>query len=179
MPNDAPTPHRKPDIGRGLAAAMAMSDGAWARHANPWSVWTRVPILPLLALAVFSRVWIGWWCLVPIIALVSWTWLNPRAFPPPASTESWASRVTLGERLWLDRARRPIPRHHARAAHILSGIAAGGLVVACGGLVLLDGWMTAAGVAVAMLAKLWFCDRMVWLHEDMATPSSSEAGELP
>ncbi len=47
------------DYGRVLERAMAMDDTTWARHANPWSVWTRVPILPALALAIYSRAWIG------------------------------------------------------------------------------------------------------------------------
>jgi Family of unknown function (DUF6653) len=35
----------------------------WMRHANPVSVWTRFAVLPLMALAVWSREWIGWWSL--------------------------------------------------------------------------------------------------------------------
>lgn len=42
-----------------IARAHRMDDAAWARHANPWSVWTRVPILLLLALAIWSRAWIA------------------------------------------------------------------------------------------------------------------------
>lgn len=60
--------------------AMAMDDATWQRHVNPWSVWTRVPIIGLLVLAIWSRVWLGWWCLVPIAALVVWAVVNPRAF---------------------------------------------------------------------------------------------------
>ena len=43
-----------------LERSMRMDEGTWARHSNPWSVWTRVPILPLLALSIFARAWIGW-----------------------------------------------------------------------------------------------------------------------
>ena len=71
------------DFGRRVEQAMVMSDLAWARHANPWSVWTRVPILPLLALAIWSRVWIGAWCWLPLALLIAWILWNPRAFPPP------------------------------------------------------------------------------------------------
>ena len=151
----------------GLAWAMRMSDATWARHASPWSVWTRVPILPALALAVFSRAWIGWWCLVPIALLVVWIWVNPRAFPPPASTDRWASKGTFGERVWLNRAAVPIPAHHERIAALLVRVAGAGMLVVVYGLVALDGWATVAGVAITLLAKMWFCDRMVWLYEDM------------
>lgn len=155
------------DYGHGTARLMGMSDAVWARHASPWSVWTRVPILPLLALSIFSRAWIGWWCLVPIAALVVWIWLNPRAFPTPETTDRWASKGTFGERVWLNRAVVPIPRHHARVAQILSAVSGAGLLVGAYGLVVLDGWMTMAGVSVSVLCKLWFVDRMVWLYEDM------------
>ena len=53
-----------------IARAHGMDDDSWARHANPWSVWTRVPILPLLALAIWSRSWIGWWAVLPVLLLV-------------------------------------------------------------------------------------------------------------
>jgi hypothetical protein len=38
-------------IERFAARLMAMDDRAWARHANPWSVWTRFATLPFLLLA--------------------------------------------------------------------------------------------------------------------------------
>lgn len=31
-----------------FARAMTMDDATWERHANPWSVWTRMATLPLL-----------------------------------------------------------------------------------------------------------------------------------
>ena len=157
---------------------MGMSDGTWERHANPWSVWTRIPILPLLALAAFSRAWIGWWCLVPLAALVVWAWANPRAFPPPARLDSWSARGVMGERVWLARKQRPIPFQHARAANVLTAIAAGGLIPLAYGLVALDGWATIAGTAVAMLGKLWFVDRMVWLYDETARERPEALGAL-
>ena len=42
-----------------IADAFGMDDATWARHANPWSAWTRIPILPLLCLAIWGRAWIG------------------------------------------------------------------------------------------------------------------------
>ena len=153
--------------GKAIPAAFGMSDAVWARHANPWSVWTRVAILPLGVLAISSRVWLGWWALVPVLALVAWTFANPRAFPPPRTTGSWASKGVLGERVWLNREAVPIPAHHARAANVLTAVSALGLPPLVWGLVMLEVWPTLFGMALTMLGKLWFVDRMVWLYEDM------------
>ncbi|MBW6400736.1 hypothetical protein KPL78_22945 [Roseomonas sp. HJA6] len=152
---------------RRIAAAFCMDAAAWARHTNPWSGWTRVPALPLLALAIWSRAWLGWWALVPMAVLLAWLWVNPRLFPPPRDETAWMTRGVLGERLWLARDETPVPAHHRRAPNILSAIGATGVLLAIGGLAMRAGWIVIAGVAVAMLAKLWFIDRMVWLHQDM------------
>ncbi|MGG5823043.1 DUF6653 family protein [Falsiroseomonas sp. HW251] len=150
-----------------IARSHGMDDEAWARHANPWSVWTRVPILPLLALAAWSRDWIGWWAVVPVVLLLAWTWINPRFFPPPASLDSWESRAVLGERLWLARGEVPVPaRHRVLPARLNALSAAGGLLLLYG-LGWLVPWAALTGLLVALLAKLWFLDRMTWLVADM------------
>lgn len=66
-----------------------------------FSGWSRMSVLPLLALAIWSRIWIGWWSLLPIGVTIFWMWLNPRAFPIPQSTSNWMSKGVLGERVWL------------------------------------------------------------------------------
>ncbi|MBJ3777595.1 hypothetical protein JCR33_17955 [Acuticoccus sp. 2012] len=145
---------------------MAMDEATWRRHASPWSVWTRVPILPALALAIFSRAWIGWWALLPVALLVVWTFLNPRVFAPPRGPPGWATRAVWGERLWLARHERPVPRHHAEAARRLTLASGLGLPILAYGLIALDGWATVAGTILAAGAKLWFVDRMVWLYDE-------------
>jgi hypothetical protein len=35
--------------------AFGLDDSGWQRHTNPWSVYTRIPIPALLALAIWSR----------------------------------------------------------------------------------------------------------------------------
>ena len=80
-----------------IARAFRLDDAGWARHANPWSGWTRMAVLPLLALAVWSRAWIGWWAALPLDLLVVFLWLNPRLFPPPRHLDAWISRGVLGE----------------------------------------------------------------------------------
>ncbi|WP_108482203.1 DUF6653 family protein [Oceaniglobus ichthyenteri] len=151
-----------------LAAHFAMSDPVWDRHANPWSGLTRLPILPLMALAIYARVWIGWACLVPLALLILWAWYNPRVFAPPAHTHHWLSRAVMGERVWLNDGTVPIPAHHSRAANWLSVLAALGLAPLIWGLWVLDPWAVACGCTFTILAKLWFLDRMVWLYHDMA-----------
>ena len=153
--------------GQRIARLFAMDTRVWERHANPWSVWTRVAAFPLLVLAIWSRAWLGWWALAPAAAAVLFLWLNPRLFPPPASTRSWASRAVLGERVWLNRAAVPIPAHHRHMAAILSIVPLGGLVALIWGLAAYDAALTLLGLATVMLGKLWFVDRMVWLFEDM------------
>lgn len=150
---------------------MGMSDVVWQRHANPISGWSRVPVLPLLAMGIWSRAWLGWWALLPIGVTLFWIWVNPRIFPMPDSTDNWMSKGVLGERVWLNRTRVPIPAHHATMAMLLNSLAGAGLIPFVLGLVLLNPWATVAGVAVMMIAKLWFLDRMVWLFDDMRKTS--------
>ncbi len=150
-----------------IARAFAMDDRVWARHANPWSVWTRLLILPLLAAAVWSRVWIGWWALVPCLLLALWTWLNPRVFPEPRSTDNWASRGVLGERVWLNRGSVPVPSHHGSMAMFLALLSGLGLLPLMWGLVGLAVLPTLLGLIVVVGGKLWFLDRMNRLFEEM------------
>jgi hypothetical protein len=153
---------------KAIESSMMMDDATWARHANPWSVWTRVPILALLALAIWSRVWIGWWCLLPIGLLIVWIIINPRAFPPPARLDSWASQIVLGERYWLARKTNAIPAHHARWAMTLSVLSGLAIIPLVYGLWVLAPWAAFAGAMLSSVFKLWFCDRMAWLAADMA-----------
>ncbi|MBV6657158.1 MAG: hypothetical protein KI785_05250 [Devosiaceae bacterium] len=155
------------DLIKAAERLMRMDEATWLRHANPWSVWTRFTCLPLLVLAVWSRQWLGWWALVLFALAAAWTWYNPRAFPPPDEFGSWASRATLGERIYLARRSHAVPRHHIRAAHVLAALSALGLPPLIYGLWAFDWWATISGVALMILPKVWFCDRMVWIHADL------------
>jgi hypothetical protein len=119
----------------------------WMRHANPVSVWTRFAILPLLALAVWSREWIGWWSLAAVALALVFMMVNPLLFPPPRSTRHWATRGVFGERIWTDRAK-----------------------------VELDLLAVVSGVVVTQVAKAWFIDHMVLLFEDMKARDPEYAG---
>jgi hypothetical protein len=159
-----------------VAKAFGLTDEVWQRHANPWSVYTRIPIPALLALAVWSRTWIGRWSLLPIGVVGLWTAVNPRAFPPPRSVDRWASQAVLGERLWMeDRKQGSAPRRRV-APVVLTGINTVGMAVLVRGLVVLDPWMTATGLAVHMAGKNWFLDRMVWHYENATREQASAPG---
>jgi hypothetical protein len=145
---------------------MSMSDDVWARHTNPLSGWSSMSVPPLFVLAIWSRIWLGWWCLLPLALVVLWTWWNPRAFRRPTHLDNWMSRGVMGERIWLARNNVPIPQHHRKMPHILASISAIGLGPLAWGLWTLEIWPTLAGLTLIMGGKLWFLDRMVWLEAD-------------
>ena len=154
------------DILKLAEKVMSMDDATWARHANPWSVYTRFTCLPLIVLAIWSRVWLGWWCLVPLALAIFWTWFNPRAFGKPASLDNWASKGVMGERIYLARKENPVAAHHKQMATALAWISGGGLIILIYGLVILDFWAVISGLLATVLPKVWFVDRMVWIYED-------------
>lgn len=156
------------NIEKAAAHYFQMSDDVWAKHSNPWSVWTRYPCLPLLSLAVWSRVWIGWMSAVAVLLVVVWIWLNPRFFGKPKTTKHWASKAVLGERAYIKHSKCDVPEHHIRAIRNLNIITFAGFFAVLYGLITLDAVFTTVGVLVTILGKTWFLDRMVWLYQDLS-----------
>ncbi len=150
-----------------IARLFRMAEKARRRHCNPLSVYTRFSMIPLITIAVWSRVWFGGWSLLPIGLVLLWIWLNPRVFPEPKSTNNWASKVVLGEWVWMNRRKVPVPAHHRLLPSILSLVTLAGFILFIWGLVKLDIYLTALGGMLTIISKLWFADRMVWLYEDM------------
>ena len=164
---------RRLDAFSGAQTLMAMDERTWARHANPWSVWTRVPILPLAAALIYARGSLGLLVIPPLLLLGAWVWLSPRVFPAPERRDTWAARGVIGERLFLDRrgrARRgaALPRGHLRAGRLLAAASVVGLLPLAYGLIVLDPWATLFGLTLSLGAKLWFIDRMAWLADEAA-----------
>lgn len=153
---------------RNISKLFNLTDENWMKHANPWSVWTRYSVLPVIVFAFWSRVWIGWWCLVPGLLSLLWMFFNPLVFPKPQSTKNWASKAVLGERVYLNRDQVPIPEiHRSPLNNILNGISSVGMLLAIWATVVFSVWGAVLGVALAYMGKSWFLDRMVWLYEDM------------
>ncbi|MEM8780185.1 MAG: DUF6653 family protein [Cyanobacteria bacterium P01_G01_bin.49] len=115
------------NIERMIANSFKMDEETWLRHANPWSGITRFTVLPLLILAIWSRVWLDWFSLIPVAIALLWTWLNPRVFPQPKSTNNWMSKAVLGERVWLNRDNISVPHHHQTVPNLLNLVSASGL----------------------------------------------------
>jgi hypothetical protein len=155
------------NLERRIAALFKMDEDTWQRHTNPWSGWSRLTALPILIPAVWSRVWLGKWALVPVGAALLWTWFNPRAFPRPRSTDNWMSKGVMGERVWLNRHDVPVPEHHRVLPNVLNAVSSAGTIFLVWGLIKRSVWSTLLGFAVIYLSKLWFIDRMVWLYDEM------------
>ena len=162
-----------------LARAFGLDGEGWQRHANPWSVYTRIPVPVLLAAAVWSRRWLGGWSLLPGGLVCVWTAVNPTLFPPPRSLDHWASKAVLGEIVWSRRRTTPVPPRHRVAPWLLTDLSIAGLPFVVRGLVDLDGRLVVAGLAVHMAGKLWFLDRMVWLYEDVTGGQAADPGPEP
>jgi hypothetical protein len=150
-----------------ISQLFQMDEATWTRHSNPWSVWTRNTVLPLLILGIWSRIWLGWWSLLLVAVALLWNWVNPRLFAQPETTDNWASKAVFGERVWMNRDTIPVPTQHQSMPNILTTVAAIGTGFVAWGVIELDIWITLFGVALIYAGKLWFLDRMVWLYEDM------------
>jgi Trk-type K+ transport system membrane component len=150
-----------------IAKAFNLEGDSWMKHANPWSIWTRFATLPFLVLAVWSRVWLGWYCLIPIILIVLWIKFNPTLFRKPKSFDNWGSKSVLGERYWAERKTKPVPNHHKTPILILTILQTLGGITLILGLWKLDLSLTIIGSITVYFAKMWFLDRMVWVFEDM------------
>jgi hypothetical protein len=92
---------------------------------------------------------------------------NPVLFSKPKSTNNWASKSVLGERVWKNRNKVPVPAHHKTAPNILNIISLIGMLLSIWAIIAISIWPAILGVALAYIGKSWYLDRMVRLYEDM------------
>ncbi len=157
----------------GIARFFGMSDEAWRRHANPWSVYTRFAAIPAMILAIWSRVWFGWWALVPVAIVIIWLMVNPHIFAPVSASHGWAARGIYGERYWLEN-RRDLSRSQLLAFRRLAIPGFVGLGLLAWGLVALSIWPTLMGAFLVTATQLWRIDRLGRLYDDRPHSSKSE-----
>jgi len=150
-----------------IAEQFKLDDKTWLKHANPWSVYTRTSALPLLTLAIWSRIWFGWGSLPLIILAIFWIWINPRIFSEVKTTDNWASRGVFGERVWLNRKNILVPDHYRFMPTILNVIQGIGVIFLIYSLWFFDIWAILVGLILTIESKLWYVDRMSCLYEDM------------
>ena len=161
---------------RRVARVFGLEGDAWMRHANPRSVWTRFTCLSLLALAIWSRDWIGWYSLIPIVTAMVWMLVNPRFFGVPTSTRNWASKSVFGERIWVDRTSVELSEQfRSHVPNLANAYSCIGLALLAYGLIALQVWPVVAGIVIVHGAKLWYLDRMVLLFEDMKSRNTDYA----
>jgi hypothetical protein len=92
---------------------------------------------------------------------------NPVVFKRARSTNNWASKSVLGERVRMNRDTIEVPEIHKTAPKILNAVSSAGMLLSIYAIVVLSIWPAVLGVALAYLGKSWYLDRMVWLYEDM------------
>lgn len=133
-------------------------------------MYTRLTCLPLIALAIWSRDWLGWGALFPLAIALFWTWYNPRAFTPYDKADNWATKGVLGERIFLGRHKTPVPESYLHNAWISSLLSFGGLVVLGYGLWHLSLVYVLLGLTGVIIPKLWFVSKMGRLYDEAAHP---------
>lgn len=134
-----------------------IEDVFWKPHASPRSVWGFVATYPFLILAIYRR---SRSLMATILCSVV---VNLGVASPPEDDSAWATRVVLGEQVWLERGISSEPSSLG--------------IVSIGALVQLYTFRaavkrqpvrTAVGTVASMLLMFVFFDRMVRLYDERA-----------
>ena len=124
-------------------------------------------MVPLLALAIWSRDWIGWWSLAAVAAVLAFMMVNPLLWlGEPCSTRSCVKRVRRAYLVRPTRSSCPLQFRASNVPNVTTALQVAGLAVMAYGLVRLDWLAVVSGVLLAQTAA-WLLDRMVLLFEDM------------
>ena len=149
-----------------VADFFRLDEEGWARHANPWSGWSRLVtgmVLPIVA--IWSRAWIGWWAILAIAAVALWLWLNPRLFPLVEHDRGWMSRGVFGERAFIEHREISAGLISVPRANLFNILAALGLIPLAYGLWALDPVATISGASICIAGKMLFIGEMVALYD--------------
>jgi len=119
-----------------------------------------------MILAVWSRVWLGRWALVPVAVVVVWLIINPVAFRPVVEPTAWVSKAVYGEQIWLTQRDRAPAVYRTMMRWLIAAGLAGFLFIAWG-LWALDVWPTVYGATLVVFSQLWQLDRMRLLYDEL------------
>lgn len=96
---------------------LGSTEADGARGHDRWDVALDLASAPLLALALWSRAWLGWWAVLPVALAVALPFLNRRPRRPPVRPDAWTFRSAVGPPLLLRRwAAIPAPARAEAAA---------------------------------------------------------------
>jgi hypothetical protein len=144
------------------------NDVFWEPHSSPRSVWPLVAAYPVLILAIYRRSGV---LLVGTLLSVA---ANLLLVSPPETDDAWATRVVLGERVWIERGLASSPRD--------LGLTAIGAVVNLYTLraaVRRQAVRTGLGTAASVALMFLFFGRMTRLYDEDASAgrNGEAAGE--
>ncbi|RDI45235.1 DUF6653 family protein [Nocardia mexicana] len=145
------------------ANTFGLNDENWRKHANPWSVWSRMAAFAVMLAAIYLRDVLGWWTLAVLVGGVAFMFANTRMFRPIDVPSRWDERGIYGERLWTEKA--PAAEPHRRAISAIIGIAGVGLPLIGWGLVSVQIWPTVFGWTLVFISQLWQIDRFVAIYD--------------
>lgn len=130
----------------------------WKPHASPQSVWGLIATYPLLILAVYRRSG-------PLLATILCSVvLNLQVASPPADDSAWATRVVLGEQVWLERG-----LASQRSALGITSIGAVAQLYTLRAAVNRRPVRTVAGTVASIALMFVFFDQMVRLYDEHGT----------
>lgn len=140
-----------------MAPANGLRDRFWARHSNPVSGYTRIPLGSFLLFALYVR----HWRLVGLI--LAYVALNPILFPEPERTDAWVSRAVLGEQRWTEDGHGVFEASRPGVLNALSALAYG---VALYGAYRRKAILTAVGGDLALTFKLAYLQEVVEYYDE-------------
>jgi hypothetical protein len=150
----------------GVRRRSLTNDLFWEPHASPRSVWPLVAAYPVLILTIYRR------SRPLLVAVLVSVVTNLLAVSPPETDDAWATRVVLGERIWLERGLTSSPRDLG-----LIGVGAAVHLCAVRAAARRQPARTVVGTAASMALMFLFFGRMVRLYEEHA--SAVSGGGLP
>jgi hypothetical protein len=146
--------------GDGDGLGEVVETAFWDPHASPASVWGLIATYPLVVVAVYRRSW-------PLfVATLCSVVVNLRIPSPPEDDTAWATRVVLGERVWLDRGLSSQP-----TALAVTGVGAAVQLYTLRAALARRPGRTVLGTVASVLSMFVFFEQMVRLYERRGTAS--------